>query len=59
MTLVYVGEAVIVRALARLRSRLPALTDEQRVEIFAKLADGYCRACGRATATHCHCENDE
>jgi hypothetical protein len=38
---------------------LQQLTDEQRLEAFAMLVDGWCRYCGRQIHGLCHCINDE
>jgi hypothetical protein len=39
---------------------LPALTDEERLEVFEKLTDDYCRSCGREErGRFCQCQNDD
>lgn len=50
----------VVALLIELRHRMPGLTDHQRCELFAAIAEGYCQACGREDPKHqCPCERDE
>lgn len=47
--------------IALLREWLPDATDDERLEVFARIATGYCRYCGRALVSHepCHCTKDD
>lgn len=45
---------------AQMRRCMKKMADEERVELLARLLDGYCRHCGIQEESHpCHCENDE
>lgn len=43
-----------------LRRHMEQMADDERVEVFAAIADGWCRHCGSQIGDRvCHCENDE
>jgi len=44
-----------------LRDRLAEMTDEERLEVFRAIADGYCRECGNAVPSgwSCTCMRDD
>ncbi len=41
-----------------LRSNLPGMSAEERLDVFSAVQDGYCPACGDDRLP-CHCQNDE
>ena len=52
----------VQRLLAQIRVAISAMTDDQRLEFFSAVTEGYCRHCGRddSDSPHgCQCWNDE
>lgn len=42
-----------------LRSLLVTMSEEDRLQVFSALEEGYCRFCGYVKEGICHCQNDE
>lgn len=50
------------RVAGSVSERVASMTDDERMEFWRAVREGYCDACGRRLATHddvCHCWNDE
>jgi hypothetical protein len=54
------GKAIADEKIRELRDGFNVLTNEQRLEIFEAVREGYCRHCGGEDPKHrCQCWNDE
>jgi len=46
--------------LSVIRRQLSYITSDERLEIWGKIMDGYCRNCGDYVGDKtCHCKNDD
>lgn len=50
----------ILYLVAEIRTLLPYITPEERIEIFSDVKSGYCHSCGNKSKDgSCNCERDE
>lgn len=54
------SDAAIGLAIAVIREQLASMTNpDDRLSLFAKIEEGYCRTCGGADGFRCVCMRDE
>lgn len=54
------NSGIVQLDLSDVEDALPSMAEIERVAVFERMAEGYCRACGGAIGGKtCHCENDE
>lgn len=57
-----IQDPAIANAVALIHLLQSKMTDEQRVELWSQISEGYCKVCGIKLSkqyTYCPCENDE
>lgn len=55
-------DPLVANAVALIHIVEKGMTDEQRIELWEKIREGYCKHCGRkleSESDYCHCWNDE